>query len=124
MGAQQKGESSEDVDESFLDRMQSKLCAFRDWAVMSLEVVPDSIRRLIPVARPFELVILDAGLAIPLPKRDVDLLRSMGVATLYHDFEKTAEVIYAMAIDTSRCVDPAAFKHGIAETFRNVRKEV
>jgi predicted unusual protein kinase regulating ubiquinone biosynthesis (AarF/ABC1/UbiB family) len=68
--------------------------------------------------------VLDAGLAIPLPPSDVDKLRAMGISILYHDFKRTGEIIYSMAVDTTRCIDPEGFQNSLASVFRDVRKEV
>ncbi len=51
------------------------------------------------------LVVLDAGLAIPLPQVEIGKLRSLGIAILYLDFMRTGDIIYSMAVDTSRCFD-------------------
>lgn len=72
----------------------------------------------------FELVILDAGLAIPLPQEKVEALRSLAIAIIYGDFGRAAEILYQQSPDTSRCWDPAAFKTRLAAAFRNCRKNI
>lgn len=73
---------------------------------------------------PFELIILDAGLAIPLPREKVEALRSLALAIIYGDFNRAAEILYQQSPDTSRCQDPQAFKNGLAKAFRDCRKQV
>jgi len=72
----------------------------------------------------FELVIVDAGLAIPLPQEKVEALRSMAIAMIYADFGRAADIIYRQSPDSSRCLDPAAFKEGLAEAFRSCRRNI
>jgi len=72
----------------------------------------------------FELVILDAGLAIPLPKEKVEVLRSLAISIIYGDFYRAAEILYEQSPDSSRCWDPVAFKRGLAQAFQDCRRNV
>ncbi|CAE8587265.1 unnamed protein product [Polarella glacialis] len=76
------------------------------------------------VSRPFKVIILDAGLAIPLPRESVEALRSLTIAIIYADFPRAGQLIYDASPDTSNCLDPAAFKAGIAKAFRDCRKQM
>jgi len=94
----------------FLDRLRSYLPAF---AGGSRPQMPS-----------FELVILDAGLAIPLPQEKVEVLRSLAIAIIYADFSRAADILYQQSPDSSRCWDPAAFKRGLAKAFQDCRRNV
>merc|ERR1711972_420224 len=72
----------------------------------------------------WQLVILDAGLAIPLQPEKVEVLRSLAISLLYSDFSRAAEVLYQESPDSSRCIDPTGFKNALAQTFANCRKNV
>ncbi|CAE7186990.1 abkC, partial [Symbiodinium pilosum] len=74
--------------------------------------------------QPFELIILDAGLAIPLPSEKVEALRSLALAIIYGDFNRAAQILYDQSPDTSNCQDPQAFKSGLAKAFCDCRKQV
>lgn len=86
------------------------------------------LRQRLPGSRPpmpsFEIVILDAGLAIPLQPEKVEVLRSLAIAIIYADFSRAAEILYAQSPDSSGCLDPAAFKSRLAKAFRDCRKNV
>jgi len=73
---------------------------------------------------PYEIIILDAGLAIPLPPDKVEALRSLAISIIYGDFHRAAHILYDVSPNTSNCQDPVAFKHGLAEAFRNCRKQI
>jgi len=94
----------------------------------STSLVDRLTKRLRSAARsyspPFELIILDAGLAIPLPRDKVEALRSLALAIIYGDFYRAAEILYKQSPDTSNCKDPQAFKQGLAKAFRDCRKQV
>lgn len=82
-------------------------------------------RRLSGTSPPrFELVILDAGLAIPLPKDKVEALRSLAIAIIYGDYFHAAEILYEQSPDTSGCWDPVAFKSRLAAAFEACRKNI
>lgn len=72
----------------------------------------------------FELVILDAGLAIPLPREKVEVLRSLAIAIIYADFYRAADILYQESPDSSRCWDPHGFKMGLAKAFEACRRNV
>jgi len=74
--------------------------------------------------QPFELIILDAGLAIPLAREKVEALRSLALAIIYGDFNRAAQILYDQSPDTSNCQDPQAFKSGLAKAFCDCRKQV
>lgn len=93
------------------------------WKKHVMRMLPEKIRRLIAdPTPPFELVLLDAGLAIPLAPKRVEALRSMAISMLYCDFKGSATHIYNQSPDSSKCVDPEAFKEDLANVFRGVRK--
>mmetsp|Transcript_39198 Transcript_39198/g.92283 ORF Transcript_39198/g.92283 Transcript_39198/m.92283 type:complete len:687 (-) Transcript_39198:179-2239(-) len=71
-----------------------------------------------------ELVILDAGLAIPLPREKVEALRSLAISIVYHDFYRAADILYQQSPDSSRCWDPVAFKTKLAAAFCDCRKNI
>eukprot|EP00435_Cladocopium_sp_Y103_P017003 s1695_g4.t1 len=73
---------------------------------------------------PFQLIILDAGLAIPLPRDKVEALRSLALAIIYGDFYRAADILYQQSPDTSQCQDPQGFKNGLAKAFRDCRRQV
>lgn len=81
-------------------------------------------RRGFEAGDPYELVILDAGLAIPLRPDKVEALRSLAISIIYGDFYKAASILYECSPDSSRCSDPEGFKQGLAAAFRNCRKNV
>ncbi|CAK0834557.1 unnamed protein product, partial [Prorocentrum cordatum] len=68
--------------------------------------------------QPFELVVLDAGLAIPMARQKVDALRSLALSIMYQDYSRAADILYSESPDSSQCQDPSAFKMEIAEIFR------
>jgi len=72
----------------------------------------------------WQLVILDAGLAIPLAPEKVDVLRSLAISIIYADFNRAAEILYQESPDSSGCRDPAGFKKALSQTFANCRKNV
>ncbi|CAE7598495.1 ADCK2 [Symbiodinium sp. CCMP2456] len=86
----------------------------------------DRLNSVVTRARgqPFELIILDAGLAIPLAREKVEALRSLALAIIYGDFNRAAQILYDQSPDTSNCQDPQAFKSGLAKAFCDCRKQV
>jgi len=86
--------------------------------------LPTCMGGIEPRAQGFELVILDAGLAIPLPQEKVEVLRSLAIAIIYADFFRAAEILYQQSPDSSRCWDPMAFKRGLAKAFQDCRRNV
>merc|ERR1719291_35205 len=91
-----------------------------------LQRVADWIARLAGRSpwQPFEIVVLDAGLAIPMARQKVDALRSLALSIMYQDYSRAADILYAESPDSSQCQDPGAFKVEIAEIFRGSRKDV
>merc|ERR1711879_654969 len=73
---------------------------------------------------PFECVILDAGLAIPLPPSKVQALRSIAIAILYADYDRAASVIYDESPDASECTNPELFVKELGAVFRRTRSDV
>mmetsp|Transcript_26658 Transcript_26658/g.48868 ORF Transcript_26658/g.48868 Transcript_26658/m.48868 type:complete len:647 (-) Transcript_26658:95-2035(-) len=71
-----------------------------------------------------ELVILDAGLAIPLPRDKVEALRSLAISIVYNDFYRAADILYQQSPDASGCFDPTAFKTKLAAAFRDCRRNI
>jgi predicted unusual protein kinase regulating ubiquinone biosynthesis (AarF/ABC1/UbiB family) len=95
------------------------------WKHHAARILPKTIRKRVSHhTPPFELVLLDAGLAIPLAPKRVEALRSMAISMLYCDFKGAATHIYDQSPDHSRCVDPDGFKTDLANVFRGVRKNV
>lgn len=74
--------------------------------------------------QPFQLVVLDAGLAIPLPREKVEALRALTISIIYGEYARAAEILYNQSPDSSKCWDPSAFKQGLANAFRDCRKQV
>lgn len=88
-------------------------------------ILPESIRPRfagLDDQPPFQLVLLDAGLSIPIAPKRVEALRSMAISMLYCDFYGSASHIYNQSPDSSKCTDPEAFKQSLANVFRGVRK--
>jgi len=75
-------------------------------------------------SRVWQLVVLDAGLAIPLAPEKVEVLRSLAISIIYSDFGRAAEILYQESPDSSGCEDPAGFKRDLARTFAKCRKNV
>jgi len=96
------------------------------WRKQLGSLLPESLGRHIYVPPPplFELVVLDAGLAVPLDPVRVEALRSMAVSMIYCDFKGSATHIYDQSPDKTKCKDPEAFKDSLANVFRGVRKTV
>lgn len=95
------------------------------WRHHIFQMLPDAIRTsMFDCTPPFELVLLDAGLAIPIAPKAVESLRSMAVSMLYNDFLGSARHIYNMSPDSSKCKDPEAFVSDLASVFQKVRGEI
>eukprot|EP00933_Yihiella_yeosuensis_P010560 TRINITY_DN11721_c0_g1_i1.p1 TRINITY_DN11721_c0_g1~~TRINITY_DN11721_c0_g1_i1.p1 ORF type:complete len:626 (+),score=90.35 TRINITY_DN11721_c0_g1_i1:83-1960(+) len=85
------------------------------------------LRNLLPtslVGSSFELVVLDAGLAIPMPASKITDLRSLTIAIIYADFNRAAEILLDQSPDKAAVRDEKGFKDGIAKAFRDCRKQV
>jgi len=104
-----KAEEASDSDGGLLDKLRGILPAW-----------PGTKR----AHQAFDLVILDAGLAIPLPKEKVEVLRSLAISIVYSDYARAAEILYNESPDSSGCWDPAAFKSNLAKAFRDCRRSI
>lgn len=107
-----------------LDRRSTDSAEASSWRDKLRPWLPQKLADTYCGALPYQLVILDAGLAIPLPREKVQALRSLAVSIIYADFARAAEILYQQSPDTSRCVDPSGFKDRLASVFRNCRKNV
>eukprot|EP00405_Crypthecodinium_cohnii_P018643 CAMPEP_0206470054 /NCGR_PEP_ID=MMETSP0324_2-20121206/30684_1 /ASSEMBLY_ACC=CAM_ASM_000836 /TAXON_ID=2866 /ORGANISM="Crypthecodinium cohnii, Strain Seligo" /LENGTH=522 /DNA_ID=CAMNT_0053944005 /DNA_START=312 /DNA_END=1881 /DNA_ORIENTATION=+ len=88
--------------------------------------LPTPLRLLVEEISPkdpgFDLVLLDCGLAVPLPQHKVELLRSTTTAILYADYDKAADLTFQMSPDASSCQDPQKFKKELGDIFRASRR--
>eukprot|EP00928_Gymnodinium_smaydae_P071751 TRINITY_DN5524_c0_g1_i1.p1 TRINITY_DN5524_c0_g1~~TRINITY_DN5524_c0_g1_i1.p1 ORF type:complete len:718 (+),score=153.78 TRINITY_DN5524_c0_g1_i1:278-2155(+) len=73
---------------------------------------------------PYEFVLIDTGLAIPLRRCKIDALRKMAIAILYADYDRAAKVIYNESPDTSECTHPEEFIAELGAIFRATRQDV
>mmetsp|Transcript_38152 Transcript_38152/g.109479 ORF Transcript_38152/g.109479 Transcript_38152/m.109479 type:complete len:530 (-) Transcript_38152:463-2052(-) len=86
-----------------------------------LRFIADAI---LPPDPGFDLVLLDAGLAVPLPSEKVEILRSTTTAILYADYDKAARLAFSMSPDTTCCEDPQQFQRELADIFKASRQVV
>mmetsp|Transcript_126 Transcript_126/g.439 ORF Transcript_126/g.439 Transcript_126/m.439 type:complete len:592 (-) Transcript_126:230-2005(-) len=99
---------SEDAPEDSMQRFRNRFARLRDRLLRK---------------QPFEIVLLDAGLAIPLAQESVEALRSVGIAILYADYRRAADIIYNQSPDKSECNDPEGFKTDLATILKGTRQE-